>query len=354
MEIDIQNGIKDYKMEKRKKTFFIIILIIGIIIFGSIAITIGPLNITVIEVYRVILHKILPSFINSVDSNIENVVWLVRIPRILTSLLVGFCLAIAGAVMQPVLRNPMASPFTLGISSGAGFGAAIAIIFGKSIAKGSFHVIANAFVFSLITSFIILILSRKKGTTPESMILIGIALSHLFTAGTTVMQYFADSWATAEVVFWMVGSLSKGTWETLKYIFPVAIICITFLIIKSWELNSISAGDDAAKSLGVNVDKTRIILMIVASLITATTICFTGAIGFIGLIAPHITRMIGGGDNRFVIPAAGLVGALLLSLSDMIAMNILEPIIIPIGVMTSFTGVPLFIFLIMKSRRRCL
>lgn len=349
--INSQDVLLDYKKHNTKKILFIVMLIAITILFSLFAITIGPSDMTVKDAYQVIAHRVLPDLIDAPKESIERTVWFVRVPRLLTSLVVGFSLAVAGAVMQPVLRNPMASPFTLGISSGAGFGAALAIIFGKSIGSGSYYIVVNAFAFSLFTSFVILLLSKKKGSTPEMMILIGIALSHLFTAGTTVMQYFADSWATSEVVFWMVGSLSKGTWGTLKYIFPVVLVCVPFLIIKSWDLNSIGAGDDAAKSLGVDVEKTRIILMVVAALITSTTICFTGTIGFIGLVAPHITRLIIGGDNRFIVPVSGVVGALLLSVSDVLAMNIISPVVIPIGVMTSFMGVPLFIYLIIKMRR---
>ena len=347
---DNKSLLSDYKRSNRKKFLFITILMIAIICFSLFAITIGPLDMTIQDSYQVIAHKVLGDLVDDPGESIERIVWFVRIPRLLTSLLVGFSLAVVGAVMQPILRNPMASPFTLGISSGAGFGAALAIILGKSIGRGSYYIVVNAFLFSLLTSFIILLLSKKKGATPQMMILIGIALSHLFTACTTVMQYFADSWATAEVVFWMVGSLSKGTWGALKYIFPVVIVCVPFLIIRSWDLNSIGAGDEAAKSLGVNVERTRTTLMIVASLVTSTAICFTGTIGFIGLVSPHITRMIIGGDNRFVVPVSGLVGALLLSVSDIIAMNIIAPVVIPIGVMTSFMGVPLFIYLIIKRR----
>lgn len=348
---DHESILIEYKKNNVKKFLLIAVLAAAMILFSLFAITIGPVDMTLKDAYQVIAHKILPHWVDAPEVHIERTVWLVRVPRLLTGLLVGFSLAVAGAVMQPVLRNPMASPFTLGISSGAGFGAALAIIFGKSIGNGSYYIVANAFCFSLFTSLIILLLSKKKGATPEMMILIGIALSHLFTAGTTVMQYFAESWATAEVVFWMVGSLSKGTWGTLKYIFPVVLLCVPFLIIKSWDLNSIGAGDDAAKSLGINVERTRIVLMVVASLITSTTICFTGTIGFIGLVAPHITRLMTGGDNRFVVPISGLVGALLLSVSDIAAMNIISPVVIPIGVMTSFMGVPLFIYLIVKMRR---
>jgi iron complex transport system permease protein len=215
---------------------------------------------------------------------------------------------------------------------------------------GTYFVVINAFIFSLFTAFIILGLARYKGATPGNMVLAGIALSYLFQAGTTMMQYFAESWAVTEVVFWLVGSLGKSTWSSLRFMLPVMLCCVPYLLMKSEDLNVINTGDDVAQSLGANVERTRIILLVVASLLTATTICFTGTIGFIGLVAPHISRMILGGDNRFVVPAAGLIGALLLSGADIVAMNIIAPTVIPIGVMTSFMGVPLFIYLIMKNR----
>ena len=340
----------EYKKTIAKKVFFMGFMIVSIIMLGLFALTLGPMDLTIKDPYQVILHKIFPRLIDSPGESIEGAVWLARVPRLLTGLVAGFGLAVAGAVMQPVLRNPMASPFTLGISSGAGFGAALAIILGKSIGGGSYFVVANAFLFSLLTSCIILLLAKKKGSTPETMILTGIALSYFFSACITILEIFADPLRVTEVVFWMVGSLSKGTWETLEHMFPIVFVCVLFLIIKSSDLNSIGAGDDAAKSLGVNVEKTRMILMIVSSLVTAAIICFTGTIGFICLVAPHITRLIVGGDNRFVVPASGFVGAFLLVASDVVAMNILAPIILPIGSVTSFMGVPLFIYLIIKMK----
>jgi iron complex transport system permease protein len=343
--------LQEYKKFKFKKTLFIIFMTAIIIIFSLFAITVGPLDITIHDSYQVILHKIFPNLVESPSESIEGIIWLVRVPRVLTALIVGFSLAVAGAIMQPALRNPMASPFTLGLSSGAGFGAALAIILGKSIGIGSYYIIANAFFFSLLTSIVILLISKLKETTPEMMILMGVAFSHLFSAGIAVLQYFADSTKVAEVLFWMIGSLSKGTWDTLQFMLPIILICIPFLLIKSKDLNYISAGEDDARSLGVNVGRTRVALLIASSLVISTTICFTGSIGFIGLISPHIARLIGGGDNNFVVPASGLVGAFLLVLSDFIAMNIISPVIIPIGIMTSFLGVPMFIYLILKRRR---
>jgi iron complex transport system permease protein len=193
-------------------------------------------------------------------------------------------------------------------------------------------------------------MSRYKGASPGNMVLAGVALSYLFGAGTMVLQYFAESWAVAAVVFWMVGSLAKSTWNSLRFVFASMLICVPYLLLKAEDLNVMNAGDDVAASLGANVKWTRILISMAASLLTATTICVTGTIGFVGLVAPHMARMIVGGDNRFVVPAAGLIGALLLAGSDMVAMHIIAPTVIPIGVMTAFMGVPLFLYLIMKNR----
>ncbi len=340
----------EYQRYAGRKRWFLLMLMVATGLLGTFFITLGPLDISISEVYATLLNRFFPNCFSTPGELAERTIWYMRLPRLLMGLCAGSSLAIAGAVMQPVLRNPLASPFTLGISAGAGFGAALAILFGKGLGGGTYFVVINAFVFSLFTAFIILCLSRYKGATPGNMVLVGIALSYLFSAGTTVMQYFAESWAVAEVVFWMVGSLARSTWTNLQFVFPIMLVCVPYLLLKSKDLNIMNAGDDIAESLGANIRRNRILILMAASLLTATIICFTGTIGFIGLVAPHISRMMLGGDNRFAIPAAGCIGALLLTGSDMVAMHIIAPTVIPIGVMTSFMGVPLFIYLIMKNR----
>ncbi len=342
--------LKKYRADNFQKTVFLIALICIIIVLGFISITTGPLDIKAIDAFRVIINKVAPGMCSELPEYITRTVWLLRLPRYLTAVLVGFTLAIAGAIMQPVLRNPLASPFTLGISAGAGFGASLVLILGAGIFSGRYSIVLNAFIFAALSAFIIILISRRKNTSPEIMILTGIAISYFFTSCTTVLQVFAEPWAVTEVVFWLVGSLAKGTWENLGYMFPVIAVCIPYLMFKSWDLDIIGTGDDAAKSMGIEVERTRVSLMIVSSLVTAAVVCFTGTIGFIGLVAPHIARMIIGNDNKFVIPTAGLTGAFLLVISDLVAVNIVSPVILPIGVVTSFMGVPLFVYLILKRR----
>jgi len=278
----------------------------------------------------------------------DTIVWNIRLPRALFGIVAGASLAVGGCILQGILKNTLASDYTLGIAQGAGFGAALAIIFGSGLIKGEYLIVGNAFLFSLLPTFFIFVMSRYKRATPETLILSGIAMMYLFGAAIILVQFFGSSDAVTAVVFWMVGDLGKATWDKLIPMSLMMIFCMPYLISKSFELNVIGAGDESAKSLGVNVERSRVIMMLITSLMISSVVCFTGAIGFVGLVGPHIARMIIGGDNRFLIPAAGLFGAILLVGSDMVATQVISPIILPVGVVTSFMGVPLFIYLIMK------
>lgn len=340
-----------YEKGIEKKRWMLLITFLLLLLVCLFAITIGPLEMTMNEAYQVVAHHLLPSLIETPSAIIDGIVWSVRVPRVLTGLLVGFGLAISGAVMQPVLRNPMATPFTLGISSAAGFGAALVITFGKNFSIGSSSLVISAFAFSSLVVLIIVFISKWKNATSEIIILTGIAMSYLFNAGIRLLQYVVDPILTKEMVFWLSGSLYKGNWENLLFIFISVVVLSSVLIIKSKDLNAISVNDEVAKSVGIDAEKTRLTLMVVASLLTAVLVSFTGTIGFIGLIAPHIARMILGSDNMFVVIGSGMIGALLVVVSDILALNIIAPTVLPIGVITAFMGVPLFLYLIFKMKR---
>ena len=344
---------EQYKKYIGRRVGFILMLIPVVVLLIGISSSLGSADVSLRDVYTSIINKLFPG---SFETNwlAEVCVWKLRLPRILMGLLAGIGLGAAGCVMQGTLRNPLADPYMLGIASAAGFGASLAILFGTGIIGflgGQYLVIGNAFIFALLCSGIILGLSSKKGATPESMILTGIAMMFLFSAMTTLLQYFAEAEAVKAAVFWMVGDLGKSSWEKLGIVAVVTAVCIPLLIWKSWDLNIMSSGDESAKSLGIKVEQTRIIIMVVSSLLVASIVCFTGTIGFVGLVAPHICRMVIGGDNRFLVPASALVGAVLLVLSDTVARTIMSPVILPVGVVTAFLGVPLFIYLIMRKRR---
>ena len=274
-------------------------------------------------------------------------------PRILLAILAGVGLAIAGTMMQGILRNPLASPFTLGITSGAGFGAVIAGTLFGGFFTDTYLIIGTAFLFALIPAFIIIGLTRYRNAAPETMILAGIAMIYIFSGVTICMKYFGGARGET-VVYWMVGSLIGASWDDVLLV-SIALACfIPLLMWKSWDINAMGAGDETAKSLGVNVERTRIVIFVIASLLTATIICFTGTIGFIGLVAPYICRMVIGGDNRFLIPASGLFGAVLLLGADTIARTIIAPVSIPVGALTYLMGGPLFLHLILRRKKEYL
>jgi len=333
-----------------KKVSFLIALILGIILLAGYAATQGSADISVTDVYSTILAKFMPGTFHT-DWFSDTIVWGLRLHRILLAIVGGIGLAIAGAVMQGILKNPLASPFTLGISSAAGFGAALAIVMGAGFVGGQWLIVGNAFIFTVLASLAVYGLAKYKGITPETMILAGIAIMYLFSAMTSFLQYVGQAEQVQEVVFWMMGSLGRSSWDKVAIVTTVIALCFPYLLLKSWDINAMGAGDETAKSLGVNVERTRVISMMLVSFITAAVICFTGTIGFIGLVSPHITRMVIGGDHRFLLPASGLAGGLLLLAADTVARTVLSPVILPVGIMTAFLGVPFFVYLFLRRKK---
>jgi iron complex transport system permease protein len=340
----------EYRKFIGRKMLFLTSLVLGIILLAGFAATRGSANISVLEVYTTIIARFLPGYFETTWFS-DTIVWGLRLHRIMLAIVGGMGLAIAGAVMQGILKNPLASPFTLGIASAAGFGAALAIVLGAGFVGGEYIIIANAFVFTLLASMSVYGLAKYKGITPETMILAGIAIMYLFSAMTSFLQYVGNAEQVQEVVFWMMGSLGRSSWDKVWIVTAVVAICFPYLLLKSWDINAMGAGDETAKSLGVNVETTRVVCMILVSLITASVICFTGTIGFIGLVSPHITRMVIGGDHRFLLPASALVGGLLLLGADTVARTILAPVILPVGIMTAFLGVPFFVYLFLRRKK---
>jgi iron complex transport system permease protein len=338
-----------YKKYSLRKASFIILLIPVLIILVGAAVSIGSADVSWRQTYTVILERFFPDSFQS-SRLTWVVVWKLRLPRVLMGLLSGFGLGVAGGVMQGVLRNPLAEPYMLGIASSAGFGASLAILLGIGIIGGQYLVITNAFIFALLCSAVIIAISSRKGARPEAIVIIGISMNFLFQAMNTFMLYFADPDAVKAAMFWMIGDLGRVTWSNLKLVTPVIIACLILLLWKSKDLNIVNAGDDSAKSLGIRVLRLRIFLMIIVSLLVSAIVCFTGAIGFVGLVAPHICRIVIGGNNKYLLPASGLLGAVLLIVADTVARTIMSPVILPVGVITTFLGVPLLIYLIMQKK----
>ena len=338
----------EYRRMRSKRVLFIGICALASLLLALFAATIGPYPITYGEVFNSILDAILGR--EPEDTSIYHVVINLRMPAIVTSLVCGFGLAICGVCMQSMLKNPLADPYTMGISSGAGFGAALAMILGLEIIAGA-GIVANAFIFSLVPALVILFLSKFRNATPTMMILCGIALMYLFNAATQLFMLIADPEDLSSVYKWMIGSVDGTSMGQAFIVLVVAILGTIYVQYMSNQLNLMGLGDESAKTLGVDVERKRLIMLMVVTLVAATVVSFTGIIGFIGLVAPHMVRAIIGTDNRYLIPASGFFGAVLLLLSHLVAMTIAYPLILPVGVITSCIGGPLFLFLILRNSK---
>jgi len=290
------------------------------------------------------------------NSIVKAIIFDFRLPWSLMAIVVGFSLGIAGAVMQTILNNPLASPYTLGISHGAGFGAALVYslgisILGKLTTYTQYIVPINAFIFALITCAVIVLIGKIRGFTYETLILAGIAMSFLFSALLSLMEYFASEEALQAIVFWLFGSLIKSTLINVTIVSIVMIASTIVLVKMSWELTSLRLGDDKARALGVNPERVRLITMIIASVLTAVAVCFVGIIGFVGLVAPHIARFLVGEDSRFILPTSGLAGSIILSGAAIASKTVMGGAILPIGIVTSIIGIPFFLYLVIRGKR---
>ncbi|MDY6910808.1 MAG: iron ABC transporter permease, partial [Chloroflexota bacterium] len=345
---------ENYSKFSARKIIFIIGALIVLAVVIPVSASWGAASVPIGDVLRSIGAKVLPFLeIESVDFA-DTVVWDLRLPRIVMAIIGGAGLALAGATMQGILRNPLASPFTLGISAAAGFGAALAIVLGAGVTGGPGDeslIVSNAFVFALIAAFLVFMLARLRGLTPVTLILAGIAVMYLFSALTSSLQYIGTAEEVHSVVFWIMGSLTASSWSKVLVVAIIFFVCLPLLIKYSWDLNAMAAGDETATALGTNIRKVRAICMVLATLITASVVAFNGVIGFICLVSPHITRMIIGGDHRYLMPASCIVGGILLLIADTLARTMFQPSELPIGIMTAFIGVPFFIYLILITRK---
>lgn len=346
--------LQQYTQNIARKRLFVITLLLGVVMMFFVAINAGSSRIPVLDVCRALL--------GTLDGNTETVVCNLRLPRVVAAIVAGIGLALAGCVMQNNLRNPLASPSTLGISNAAAFGANVAIIVfgagsvlsadvGRVVINNPYIVTLTALVFALGAMVIILALSRIRNFSPESIILAGVAISSLFAASTMILQYFAgDSAKVAAVIFWTFGDLGRASWKEILIMSGVVGGSSVYFFFRRWDYNALDGGDDTAKSLGVNVERVRLEGLLVSSVIAAICVSFLGIIGFIGLVAPQITKRIIGNDKRYLIPASALMGALILLLSDTLSRVIISPQTLPVGAVTSFLGAPLFLYLLMKGR----
>lgn len=282
------------------------------------------------------------------------IIWNVRLPYALMAILVGGALSLAGAEMQAILNNPLASPFTLGVSSAAALGASLVIVFPVSVnwLSGNAMVTLSAFVFAAASVFLLQAMSRLRGAGVESLVLFGIALVFSCNALVALLQLIATEDVVQQLVFWSLGSVARATWEKLGILALVMALVMPFSLAAASRLTMLRMGEDRAQSFGVDVRRLRLFSLLRISLLSATAVAFVGTIGFIGLVGPHIARLLVGEDQRFLLPSSTLVGALLLSLSSIASKAIMPGLIVPVGIVTALVGVPIFVVLVFKRGRQ--
>lgn len=277
----------------------------------------------------------------------------IRLPIASMAVLVGVMLAVSGASMQTILRNPLAEPFTLGISAAASFGASMAIALGWSVipALGVWAITTNAFVFALLVALLLYGIVRVKGASTETMILTGIAMLFTFNALTALLQYGATETQTQQIVFWTFGSLMRASPFKIAVCAVLCALIIPLMMRQSSRLTLLQLGDERAASMGVNVGALRLQMLVLSSLLAAVSVSFVGTIGFIGLVGPHMARMIVGENQKYFLPMAALCGGLLLSLTSVVSKTAHPGIVYPVGIITSLIGVPFFFFLALRRQR---
>lgn len=345
---------EQYNVAKAKKIAIIFILLALVFLFFVVSVFVGSGTLSFKEVFLAIFNK--------GSETARLIVRRIRFPRVIAALIAGGGLAVSGLVMQTVLKNPLASPTTLGVSNAAVFGANFAIIV---VGAGAFHSthgswlsISNPYLvstFSFLSAIIaagsILLLARLKNLNASAIVLAGVAVSAIFQAGTTLIQYFASDTQVASAVYWTFGDLGRASYKTDLIMFIVVAVSTLFFFLKRWDFSAMSGGIAYAKTLGVNTRFMTIMSLLLASLITSVTVSFLGIIGFVGLTAPQFMKRIVGDDYRFLLPSSFLAGALLLLISDILGRLPIFGTSVPVGVVTSLIGGPVFLAILLRRKK---
>ena len=332
-----------------------VVLTLLVILVGSImiSVTLGSAKISVSEVYKVLGYKLLgiKAYSEYASGPIHDVVWVIRFPRVVLAIAIGMGLTISGVVMQAIVKNPLADPYILGISSGASLGATFAIMLGFGAVLGGNFVGVMAFIGALLVSFGVLLLANIKGSaTSSKLILAGMALSAVCSSFSNFIIYIAnDKTGMQSVTYWILGSLAGAKWETNMIILPVVIIACLFFWSRYRVLNLMLLGDDVSITLGTDLHKPRHIYLIITSIMIGLSVYCAGVIGFVGLIIPHAVRMIFGTDHKKLIPISALVGSIFMIFADALSRIIIPNSEMPIGILISMVGAPVFIYLMVKK-----
>ncbi|WBU51703.1 iron ABC transporter permease [Kosakonia pseudosacchari] len=336
----------NYRVILRRRVSLLALLVVFIVASMLLDFTLGPSGLPLDTLWQTLVDPA------SAEAGTRVIVWDIRMPYALMAIIVGLTLGLAGAEMQTILNNPLASPFTLGVSSAAAFGAALAIVLGIGIpgVPAQWFISANAFLFALLAALLLDGITRWTQVATSGVVLFGIALVFTFNALVSMLQFIANEDTLQGLVFWTMGSIARASWEKLGILLLALAVIMPLSMLSSWKLTSLRLGEDRAISFGINVRRLRLATLLRISILSALSVAFVGPIGFIGLVAPHIARMVFGEDHRFYLPGSALTGALVLSLASIVSKNLIDGVIIPVGIVTSLVGVPFFITIIVRHR----
>ena len=338
-----KENLSDYRKNELRSISFLVLLTVFLLLSILLSLRAGSYNTPVTELIKGIFGK-------SADKKINLVVQNNRMPRICTAIIAGAGLGLSGCILQAILHNPLASASTLGVSQGATFGAAFAIVVMNM--TGAIGISIYSFLGSIAVAIVILGLSRFKQVSAEGIVLAGVAISSMLSGATTLIQYFANEIQLTSLVFWTFGDLGSTGWEDLRPMGIMVLILLVYCFAHRWDYNALLNGEETAVSLGIHVQRLTLTNMVLCCLTCSIIVSNVGLINFIGLVAPHIVRMGVGNNHVYLIPGSVLAGAALLLLGDLIARVAIMPIILPIGAITSFLGGPLFLYLLFKGGRK--
>ena len=345
---------EEYGKYRWRKVVFIILCIIAVFILFFVSLGTGTLQLSWEEALNYFFDHLKGVTYDDEDKDYcARIIWNFRVPRALFAIIAGICLAVSGAVMQSVMKNPLADPYTTGVASGALFGVAVALVLGIAANNGHYGtgVVLNAILFSMIPVAVIIIMAPFFRESPASLILSGVAISYLFNSLTSLLMVSTDSTTLSHVYQWQVGTLYDLQWNVVPLPFTMMIVGLAILMPLAGKLNLMALDDKSAKSLGLNVEKLRILCLLLLTVMTSVVISYVGIIGFVGLVIPHIIRLVLGADNKYLLPAAGAFGAVFLLGCDIIGRSLDVSAVIPVGVVTSFIGAPLFMYIIIRQKR---
>lgn len=348
------------KKAYRKNAAAVMVLLAVVALMSFVCLFVGSSRMTAAECLAALLRRS--------DAASIRILWNIRIPRVLAAIIAGAGLSVSGLIMQTNLNNPMASPSTLGVSNAAVFGANLSIIAfaggylstgnnlsGYAVGANPYATSAMAFLFSALSILLILGLCRLRSFSPNVVVLSGLAIGSVWTAATTILQFYATDVGISAAVIWNFGDLGRATYKTDLIMLAVVAVGLLVFTLLSWRYNALLSGDTAARSMGIHVDRLRFVSLLLASVITAVCVSFLGVIGFVGIICPHVTKKILGQDHRFSLPVSALSGSLLLLFADTLSRSMGNGSALPVGAITSLLGAPFFLAIIFSRREnsRC-